>query len=100
MTRPRADTTLAGDPVKLLAVILAGVPHLPGAACRDHVAVFDAAADGDRQAAQEAIKVCQSCPVREQCAQWAASAYPHRRPGGVIAGHYTPTNRPRKDNTA
>jgi hypothetical protein len=89
----RRDATRDGGCVELLAAILAGVPALPGAACRGHAGLFDAAADGDRDAAQEAAEICRRCPVLEACAQWIARAHPQRPPPGVWAGRYQSTRQ-------
>lgn len=94
--RRHMDAAPYGGVVELLAEVLAGQPSLPGAACREHIKLFDAAADGDREAAQEAIEVCGQCPVVEDCRQWIARAYPTRPPPGVWAGRYQRINRPRK----
>ncbi|WP_164517849.1 WhiB family transcriptional regulator [Mycobacterium sp. P7213] len=80
--------------VELLAKVLAGVPKLPEAACRSHLALFDAAADGDRQAAEQAVTVCEACPVLAACGEWIATA--RRPPPGVTAGKYTPTKEPKE----
>lgn len=67
---------------------LADVPALPGASCRNHVALFDAAFDGSSAfaARQEARGVCAACPVLLACAEWAESLPQGRRPGGIVAG--------------
>ena len=83
--------------VAILAAILAGSPRLLDAGCRQHVGLFDRAADGDRQAAQEAISVCARCPVIDRCAQWIAEAHPRRPPPGVWAGTHQPPTAKRKD---
>lgn len=81
--------------IELLARILADVPRLPGrAACRDHLGVFDQAADGDQLAAEQAVTVCEACPVLAACGEWIATA--RRPPPGVTAGKYTPTKSQRK----
>lgn len=85
--------------VAILAAILAGTPRLPGAACRDHVGLYDAAADGDRDAAQQAIDICRRCPVLETCARWISDTHPRRPPPGVWAAHYQST-RQRKATTS
>jgi hypothetical protein len=85
--------------VAILAAILAGTPRLPGAACRDHVGLYDAAADGDRDAAQQAIEICRRCPVLETCARWISDTHPRRPPPGVWAAHYQST-RQRKATTS
>ncbi|ORA80746.1 hypothetical protein BST28_08260 [Mycolicibacter kumamotonensis] len=97
--RPRRDAARDGGAVELLAAVLAGVPKLPGAACRSHVTLFDRAADGDRQAAQEAISVCARCPVIDRCAQWIAEAHPRRPPPGVWAAQYQPPTTSRRKAT-
>jgi len=87
--------------VDLLVAILRGVPRLPGrAACRDHVETFDAAIDGDREAAEEAVVICESCPVLTECGEWAEHTHPRRKPGGVIGAVYTPPPTSRKKKTA
>ncbi|WP_165607102.1 WhiB family transcriptional regulator [Mycolicibacter kumamotonensis] len=97
--RPRRDAARDGGSVELLAAVLAGVPRLTGAACRGHVALFDAAADGDRQAAQGAVAICQRCPVIDRCAQWIADAHPRRPPPGVWAAQYQPPTTSRRKAT-
>lgn len=87
----RSPAVRDGGVVELLVGILGGVPALPGAACRDHVALFDRAADGDRVAAQQAIEICRRCPVLGACAQWIADAYPRRPPPGVWAARFQST---------
>lgn len=90
---PRVRTDSSAAPfVELLAKVLTGVPSLPGrAACADHVEQFDAAADGDKEAAREAVAVCHACPALTACGEWIATA--RRPPPGVTAGKYTPTKR-------
>ncbi|WP_424414240.1 WhiB family transcriptional regulator [Mycolicibacter algericus] len=91
---------MSAPAVELLAAILAGQPRLTDAACRQHVALFDRSADGDRDAAEAAVAICQSCPVVDQCAAWIAEAHPRRPPPGVWAAHYQPPARSRKKETA
>lgn len=79
--------------VELLAKILSGQPKLPEAACRDHVELFDRAADGDTDSAARAVTICESCPVLAACGEWIATA--RRPPPGVTAGKYTPTKEPK-----
>lgn len=85
--------------VAILAAILAGTPRLPGAACRDHVGLYDAAADGDRDAAQQAIEICRRCPVLETCARWISDTHPRRPPPGVWAAQYQPPTTSRRKAT-
>ncbi|MGV0699970.1 WhiB family transcriptional regulator [Mycolicibacter sinensis] len=96
--RRRADATPGGGVVDLLSEILFGQPRLTGAACRGSVALFDRAADGDRDAAEAAVAVCRSCPVVDQCAAWIAETHPRRPPPGVWAGRFTPPPTSRKKN--
>lgn len=93
--RVRPDTS-AAPWIELLAKVLADTPALPGAACRQYVELYDRAADGDRDAAQEAIEVCGRCPVLKQCAAWIARSQPRRPPPGVWAAHYQPPPPPGK----
>lgn len=86
--------------VAILAAILAGTPRLPGAACRDHVGLYDAAADGGRDAAQEAVDICRRCPVLDACERWAERAYPQKKPAGVLAGQFAPPTNTRKARIA
>lgn len=86
--------------VELLAAILADQPRLTDAACRQYVELFNRAADGDREAAQEAVVVCQTCPVLTECREWAERTYPRRKPGGVLAATYSPPPTSRKKKTA
>jgi hypothetical protein len=95
----RGGGTVTAPAVDLLTRILADVPRLPGrAACRDHVGVFDRAADGDQSAAQEAAEICSACPVLAACGEWIATA--RRPPPGVWAGRFTPPPTSRKRKTA
>lgn len=95
----RRDATRDGGWVELLAAVLADTPRLPDAACKGHVATFDAAADGDRDAAQRAIEACRRCPVIDRCAQWIAEAHPRRPPPGVWAAQYQPPTTSRRKAT-
>lgn len=94
--RVRPDTTGAPT-VELLAKVLAGVPRLPGrAACRDHIELFDRAADGCPVAAEEAAGICGACSVLNACAEWIARAHPQRPPPGVWAARLRTTTQSRK----
>lgn len=97
--RRHMDAAPYGGVVELLAEVLAGQPSLPSAACREHIKLFDAAADGDRDAAEEALAICRSCPVLETCQQWIARDHPRRPPPGVWAAQYKPPARSRKKAT-
>lgn len=96
--RRRADAAPGGGVVDFLVDILFGQPHLPGAACRQHVELFDQSADGDQSAAQEAAEICSACPVLAACGEWIATA--RRPPPGVWAGRFTPPPTSRKRKTA
>jgi hypothetical protein len=67
--------------LELVAAIVAGAPHLPGAACRGHVSLFDSPAAADRA---NAIEVCRGCPALRPCARWAAQH--DGQLSGVVAG--------------
>ncbi|OBK82134.1 hypothetical protein A5649_09775 [Mycolicibacter heraklionensis] len=77
--------------VRLLAAILAGVPHLPGAACAGIWSAFDAAEPGEEPADVDyrhrtALATCRRCPALDRCAEWAAGLRGRDRPDGIIAG--------------
>ncbi|OBK91482.1 hypothetical protein [Mycolicibacter sinensis] len=93
-------TTDPEGAVQLLSAILAGVPALPGAACRDRLETFDAAASGDREAAEAAVEICRACPAFVACERWAERAYPQKKPAGVLAGQFIPPAKARKRVTA
>ena len=77
-----------------LLLELADVPVLRGAACREHVATFDAAigdgqgmpSPGVRQARDLARDICACCPVLDECREWVETTMQSRRPAGVVAG--------------
>jgi hypothetical protein len=67
---------------------LGNTPDLAGAACIEHVALFDATAapGGDKFYAQ-AIEICtQQCPVLGPCRQWRSALPKSQKPAGVMAG--------------
>jgi len=68
--------------VEAVAAILAGVPRLEGALCRQRAELFDGADDQD---ARDAVELCAHCPAREPCAAWADSLR-HNQAHGVLAG--------------
>jgi hypothetical protein len=77
--------------VDLAATVLASTPNLPGAACGDHVEIFDAAVGPDwrlrNQAAQRCVEVCNRCPMLARCKQFADGLpTSQRRRMGVLAG--------------
>lgn len=91
---------------QLLAELAAGIPDLPGAACRGRHQLFDPPGEGvlrDEPAEvarrQAAITICNRCPVLDACAVWVASLPRRQRPVGVIAGcvitELQPSQRPR-----
>lgn len=70
-------------------------PQLPGAACREHVALFDLAIGETngypppsvQRARHLARAVCATCPALDACGVWLRSTVPQRRPRpGVVAG--------------
>jgi WhiB family redox-sensing transcriptional regulator len=90
------------NPTALFAA-LAGIPRLPGAACRGHHELFDPH-HGDAPerpgAEAKALALCHRCPALAGCSAWFDGLPPKQRPHGVIAGRVNrlPTpGRPRKD---
>lgn len=96
---PEPGTVCPEATVQLLGAILAGTPRLSDAACRSHVGTFDRAADGDRDAAREAVEICRRCPVLDTCAKWIADNHPQRPPPGVWGARFQPPTRSRKKDT-
>jgi len=84
----------------LLGAVL-GAPALPGAKCRRRHRLFDEPAPGEpaeqvRQRHAMALRLCDSCPVRQPCQDWVDHRLTARtRPYGVIAGRVRVRN-PRK----
>jgi WhiB family redox-sensing transcriptional regulator len=78
-----------GGPLDLLTV-LADTPNLPDAACRGKHQLFDASIGSNvkaRQAQRVFAELCASCPVLEQCRDWADTLAPRERQAlGVRAG--------------
>lgn len=71
---------------ELLRALTAG-PNLPGAACKDHLDVFDATSErGAHRAYTAAIQICAGCPVLQRCGTHWDSLPPRKRPFGVMAG--------------
>jgi integrase len=62
----------------LLEAVLAGLPRLPGARCRDRYALFDSVDDDDHA---HAAAICRSCPALAQCRNWAQA-----QPDGALRG--------------
>ena len=67
-------------------------PSLPGAKCKGHAAVFDAAATvlhgpvNMRRARAEALALCRSCGALDACRRWLDELPADERPRGVVAG--------------
>ena len=76
------------DAVTLVAAILAGTTALPGAACTSRPNLFDHDTGDPKQAAS----LCNRCPAKSRCADWAATLPPGHA-SGVIAGQI---HRPRR----
>lgn len=75
----------------LLAAILRGVPHLPGAHCRGRPELFDETGQHEspevaQQRHNQAVGLCEHCPALSACEQWCAGLKPNHRPSGVVAG--------------
>lgn len=83
------------------AAALAGIPALPGAACRGLSEPFDQPVDGEtaKDTAyrhQTALSICRGCPALPACTAWVESLPPSRRPGGVVAATLPPPIRRRR----
>jgi len=72
----------------LAAAILIDSPRLHGALCRGKAPAFDHYRR--TQAAEVALKLCGSCPVRRPCREWADS---RTDVSGVVAGEIRSINR-------
>lgn len=91
----------------LIAAIAAHVPPLPGAACRKHVALFDAAVGEGwgfppvavREAREAARAVCAQCPCLAPCAEWVRGLPVPLRPRGVVGGCLTDAQGRRPSDT-
>ncbi|AZG44822.1 WhiB family transcriptional regulator [Gordonia insulae] len=80
----------AEHPIVGLTSALAGLPRLPGAACRGWPEIFDAEAPADPRA-PEALELCAGCPALQLCTAWVDALTPAQRPAGVVAGRLPPT---------
>jgi hypothetical protein len=69
------------NPQAVLFGILAGIPDLPGAACRGTAPMMD---ENHDEAA--ALALCSGCGALQACAAWFHSLAPRQRPEGVVAG--------------
>ncbi|WP_298442818.1 WhiB family transcriptional regulator [Gordonia sp. (in: high G+C Gram-positive bacteria)] len=74
-----------------LAVLLADLPDLSGAACSGRWELFDEAEPGEdldqvRYRHAEAAQICRACPVLDDCREWSANLPGKHRPPGVLAG--------------
>lgn len=77
--------------MRLLGRVLRGVAMLPGAKCRGRHHLFDPAGrhECDEVVAarhDQAIGLCQTCPVLDACRQWIERTPSRHRPAGVVAG--------------
>jgi hypothetical protein len=71
------------NPAAALFAALAGIPALPGAACRNRHQLFDGVEPAD---VAEAVTICETeCPALAACAAWADSL-PANSLSGVVAG--------------
>ncbi|HSS24738.1 MAG TPA: hypothetical protein VLL82_10130 [Mycobacterium sp.] len=79
---------------QLIATVVT-TPDLPGAACVDHLDVFDACVDrGATFAYDQAIQICASqCPALAACSRWYHSLPDRKRPYGVTAGQIRRSSR-------
>lgn len=97
-TTPSAPPLNTHGTIALLAKVLAGLPALQRAACRDQSELFDPQQHGelaDNAAARHAhaVEICRGCPALAQCRAWADRIQPTRRPGGVLAARLNPNPR-------
>jgi hypothetical protein len=74
------------DLIDLMAKILAGIPALPNAMCRDDAELFSSDEPADIEAAKE---LCSWCGERQNCADWVASLPPNTV-SGVVGGELHP----------
>ncbi|MCB1288288.1 MAG: WhiB family transcriptional regulator [Mycobacterium sp.] len=90
---------LGHQPINLLIELLRGTPKLEGALCPSDPEAFDLALGGNYE---RALEICDRCPARKPCAEWAAGLKPGHVTG-VIAGtvyrSYSrpPINQPRRE---
>ena len=77
----------------LMAELAAGIPALPGAACKGRGELFDPIertehGDDARYRHQAALRLCASCPstTRARCEEWLESLPIGQRPPGIVAG--------------
>jgi WhiB family transcriptional regulator, redox-sensing transcriptional regulator len=73
----------------LLHVVLAGTPHLDGAACSGRPGTFDQHSRRDRNHDRDeetALCICTTCPALSACGRWLDGLEPFERPHGVVAG--------------
>jgi len=79
---PTERERLGHQPLNLLIEILRGTPKLEGALCPSDPEAFDLAIGGNYE---RALEICDRCPARQCCAEWAAGLKPGHVTG-VIAG--------------
>ena len=75
--------------------LLAGLPNLPGAACKGNAALFEATIDEHgkptsatdiEHARAAALRTCAGCDALSRCRAWFDGLKVVQRPRGVIAG--------------
>lgn len=74
-----------------VAAALAGIPDLPGAACRGRPGAFDLTAADDRDVIDRATAICETCPALDRCRAWVDATPAQLRPSGVVAGQLLTT---------
>lgn len=82
-----------------LTEALAGIPDLPGAACKGRPEWFDLTPDDDPELIERAELVCRHCPALAKCRDWLASTPRDQRPSGVVAGRLLAAPAPRVIDT-
>lgn len=63
---------------------LAGIPRLPGAACRGRAEMFDQFVDPE--VVEYCLLRCESCGAKPECERWYLGLPQSQRPHGVVAG--------------
>jgi WhiB family redox-sensing transcriptional regulator len=84
---PWCGTPVPMSVAELIATVIT-TPDLPGAACMEHLDLFDACTSkaAGPYAYASAIEVCCQCPALPPCRRWVTGLPPRKRPVGVTAG--------------
>lgn len=93
-----------------MATLIAGLPNLPDAACKQGVDLFEATiaergqyGKAELEHARAApLRTCGMCPALDPCRAWRAVLPRSHRPRGVVAGQVVNSTghvRPSRDGT-